>query len=507
MNDQYTTEAQVSPDPAAGAGQNLMLGVLLLGQFMGLLDTFIVNVAMPQIGFQLHASGATLQLVVGGYTVCYAMLLITGARLGDLFGRRRMFLVGAVGFTLFSLLCGLAPDAVALVLFRCAQGASAAVMVPQIISVIQMSFKGAARARALSAFGVVLSIGAVAGLILGGVIVNADLFGETWRPVFFVNVPLGLALILLTPRAVPADMPRASRRLDAPGLAVAVPAVFLIVLPLVLGRQEGWPLWTFVCLAAGLVLAGLFVPLESRVAARGGDPLLDPSVLRAVGVRSGLSTLSCMQIGYGGFLFVFTLHLQSGLGDSALRAGLTYIPMSGTFGLVGYTWRRIPARLHYMLAPAGLALCGAGYLGVAEAMHRGGYGSALMWAALVVLGVGMGLSTSPLLTQTLVNVPMRLVADASGVLTTTVQLGQVFGIAAAGALYLSLDQGNAAHGQARALASGSAISTTALWLVALSLLGTMTGIALARTVERSSRPAAMPSGNAVPPAPQSKSVS
>src|SRR6516162_2278807 len=241
----------------------LMLAVLLGGQFMALLDAFVVNVALPSIGAGLHASGASLQLVVGGYAATYAMLLITGARLGDLYGRRRMYLLGVVLFTAASLACGLAPDSGVLIVARCAQGAAAAVMVPQIMSVIQMRFEGAARATALSAWGVVLATGAAVGVILGGILVRADLLGATWRPVFLVNVPFGVLLAVLVPRVVPAD-PRVrhtgsgSRRLDLRGLAIAVPAVCLIVLPLVLGRELGWPAWTLGCVAAGLLLAGAF---------------------------------------------------------------------------------------------------------------------------------------------------------------------------------------------------------------------------------------------------------
>ncbi len=247
-----------------------MLAVLLLGQFMGLVDVFVVNVALPTIGVDLHASGASLQLVVGGYTVAYAMLLITGARLGDLYGRRRMYLLGVIVFTGASLACGFAPSSLALVIFRCVQGAGAAVMVPQIMSIIQMRFSGTARATALSAYGVVLSTGAVAGLVVGGVLVSANLLGATWRPVFLVNVPLGLFIAVLAPRLVPPDATRATRRLDVGGLAIALSAVCLVVLPVVLGHELGWPVWTVVCIAAGVVLARIFVAVERRIAARGG---------------------------------------------------------------------------------------------------------------------------------------------------------------------------------------------------------------------------------------------
>src|SRR5690348_2295422 len=229
---------------AAGAPPGhrwLMLAVLLGGQFMALIDAFVVNVAMPSIGADLHASGAALQLVVGGYSAAYAMLLITGARLGSRYGLRRMYLLGVVAFTAASLACGLAPDSGLLILARCVQGAAAAVMVPQIISVIQMRFEGVARAKALSAWGVVLSAGAGFGVILGGVLVSANLLGATWRPVFLLNVPFGVLLAAAVPRVLPADAPQAVRGLDLAGLAIAVPAVCLVVLPLVVGREEGWP--------------------------------------------------------------------------------------------------------------------------------------------------------------------------------------------------------------------------------------------------------------------------
>ncbi len=298
-----------------------MLIVLLAGQFMALLDVTIVNVAMPTIGRSLHASGAELQLVVAGYTVSYAMMLITGARLGDLYGRRRMFLAGVAVFTLASLACGVAPGIGVLIGARFVQGAGAAAMMPQIMSVIQVRFDGAARARALSAYTAVLSSGFVAGQVIGGVLVTANLFGQTWRPVFLVNVPIGLAVLALVPRAVPRDEPERRRQLDLAGLAIAVPAVFLVVLPLMLGHQENWPGWVFACLALGLVLAAVFVGVERRIADRGGDPLLNLAVLRAPGLVPGLAAVAVLMITYGGFLFSFALHLQSGLGDTALRAG------------------------------------------------------------------------------------------------------------------------------------------------------------------------------------------
>ena len=468
----------------------LMLAVLLGGQFMALIDAFVVNVAMPSIGADLHASGATLQLVAGGYSATYAMLLITGARLGSLYGRRRMYLLGVVVFTAASLACGLAPDSALLILARCVQGAAAAVLVPQILSVIQMRFTGAARATALSAWGLVLATGAVAGVVLGGLLVSADLLGAGWRPVFLINVPLGVLVAVLVPRVVPADPPRArhtgpgARRLDLRGLAIAAPAVCLIVLPLVLGRELGWPAWTLGCVAAGLLLAGAFAAFERAVAAKGGDPLLNLDVLRAPGLAAGLGTLLAVMAGYGGLLFVFTLHLQAGLGQSALRAGLSYIPLAGTFGLVGYFWRQLPARVHPVLVPAGLALLAVGYLGLMVAVRGGGAGGPLLWLALAVAGIGLGLTISPLLTQALVGVPMSQAADASGLVATAAQLSQVIGVAAFGTVYLSLAQ----RAGPPAVASGKALAATATLLALLAGLGLVPAVALARTVLRAGRP-------------------
>ncbi|MEV0234650.1 MFS transporter [Nonomuraea sp. NPDC050786] len=461
-----------------GGGGGAMLAVLLLGQFMGLLDVFIVNVAMPVIGADLHASGASLQLVIGGYTTAYAMLLITGARLGALYGRRRAYATGVIVFTVASLACGLAPDGVALILFRFVQGAGAAVMIPQVMSIIQMHFTGRARARALSAYGLVLSVGSLIGLLLGGVLVSARLLDESWRPVFLVNVPIGIILTIMVPRLVPADQPGPARRLDLAGLAIALPAVVLIVLPLVLGREAGWPAWIFAPLAAGLALVALFVLVERRIAAAGGDPLLNLAVLQARGVRPGLLTLSAAQIAYGGFLFAFTLHLEAGLGDSALRAGLALVPLAAAFGLVGYFWRRLPERTHHALVPIGMVLCVAGYAGTAVALSGGDQASPLLWIAQVVYGAGLGTSVSPLLTQALAHVPPARAADASGLFTTTMQLGQLAGVAVFGSVFPALAPPPLAQ------SSPHAIAATNAYLAALSLLGLLGALSLARAVRR-----------------------
>ncbi len=484
---------------AAPPGNWLMLAVLLLGQFMCIIDVLVTNVAMPSIAASLHASGASLQLVVGGYTIAYAMLLITGARLGDRYGRRRTYLAGVLVFTVASLACALAPDSQALIAFRLVQGAGAAVLVPQVFSIIQLTFTGPARARALSAYAAVLSAGAVAGLVLGGVVVSANLFGTGWRPVFAINVPIGIVLAIAVPRLVPADRPASEtngrpvagppRRLDLAGLAAAAGSVLLIVLPLVLGREAGWPAWCVACIAAGLVLAVCFVLIERRVAARGGDPLLNLAVLRAPVLPSGLVTLAATQVGYGGLLFAFTLYLQEGLGESALRAGASYLPMALVFGLTGYHWRRLPAALRRAVIPVGLATSTVAFLALAAGLHAAV--GALTWTGLAGVGLGLGLSVSPLLTQSLTHVPATRAADASGLLTTTVQLAQLLGVTAIGSVYLSRAAGLAvasgsvaATGSAvvtRAAASAGAMSATACWLAVLSAVGLLTAVIMTRS--------------------------
>ncbi|HYY18712.1 MAG TPA: MFS transporter [Streptosporangiaceae bacterium] len=487
-----TRPTRIAPAPGGTTTPRaswLMLAVLLLGQFMCIIDVLVTNVAMPSIAASLHASGASLQLVVGGYTIAYAMLLITGARLGDRYGRRRTYLAGVLIFTAASLACALAPDSQALIGFRLVQGAGAAVLVPQVFSIIQLNFTGPARARALSAYAAVLSAGAVTGLVLGGVVVTADLFGTGWRPVFAINVPIGIVLAAVVPRLVPPDAPVGrTKKLDLAGLGAAACAVLLIVLPLVLGREEGWPAWGFGCIAVGVVLAAGFVLIERRVAARGGDPLLNLAVLRAPALPSGLVTLAATQIAYGGLLFAYTLYLQAGLGESALRAGLSYLPFAAVFGLAGYNGRRLPAAARRVLVPAGLTASILAYLALAAGLHsagsRGGI-TALTWTGLAAVGLGLGLSVSPLLTQSLMHVPAARAADASGLLTTTVQLGQLLGVAAIGSVYLS----RAGH-SGDAATSAAAMSGTALWLAALSAAGLLAAAVMVRAAQgrRSTNP-------------------
>lgn len=483
-----TSTSDIAQRSVTAGGQRdrarwVMLIVLLAGQFMALLDVTIVNVAMPTIGRTLHASGAELQLVVAGYTVSYATLLITGARLGDLIGRRRMFLLGVSVFALASLTCGLAPDIGVLIAARFVQGAGAAAMMPQIMTVIQLKFSGAARARAISAYTAVLSSGFVAGQVIGGVLVTANLFGAAWRPVFLVNVPIGALVLALLPRVMPADTPAKTQRLDPWGLAIAVPAICLVVLPLMLGHQENWPAWALACIACGLVLVPVFLSTERFVASRGGHPLLSVAVFSSPGLLSGLAAMTLIMVTYGGFLFSFAVNLQAGQGDSALRAGLTCAPCAVAFGLCGYFWRRVPASWHPYLTMSGAAVGACAYAAIAVAVRNGGPGGVLLQVPLVVLGGFLAVAFSPLVTHALVRVPPGQAADASGLLTTAIQLSQAVGVAVFGSVFLTLD-GRAGSPSA---ISGHALFVTLTWVAVTLACGVAAAAPLAKTVRAAAR--------------------
>jgi MFS family permease len=348
--------------------------------------------------------------------------------------------------------------------------------------VIQLRFSGAARARALSAYTAILSSGFVAGQVIGGVLVTANLFGASWRPVFLVNVPIGLAVLALLPRVMPADAPGRTRRLDLPGLLVAVPAVCLVVLPLMLGHQENWPAWSLACIGGGLALVPVFLFVERRVAARGGQPLLSLSVFRAPGLLPGLATMTLLMVTYGGFLFSFAIHLQAGLGDSALRAGLTCAPCAAAFGLCGYFWRRLPAVWHPYLTVCGAAVAAAGYALVALVLRGGGSGGAWLQVFLVTVGAFLAVAFSPLVTQALVRVPPHQAADASGLLTTAMQLSQAVGVAVFGSLFLTVDGSAAARAAEVSVTSGHALFVTLAWIAVTLACGAAVAVPLARTV-------------------------
>ncbi|MFJ8104649.1 MFS transporter [Streptomyces sp. NPDC096132] len=472
-----------SKDPATDNRPRLLLAVVLAAQFMALLDVFIVNVAAPTIGSDLHASGADLQLVVAGYAITYSVLLITGARLGDRFGPGRVHLVGLALFTAASLACGLARGSTELIVFRLVQGAGSAVMIPQVLSLIQRTFTGEARVRALGAYAAVLAVGAAAGQVVGGVLVSADLLGTGWRPVFLVNVPVGLVLLAAGRRVLTGHggavrgAREEARGLDVPGLVLLGAAVSLVTLPLVLGQEEDWPLWSWLSLAAGALLLALFCGYEARLARRGGAPLIAPRVLRHPGMALAVLRIAAVMAVNGGFLFLVTLHVQGGLGYSALRAGLTFAPTAVVFGAVGLTWRRWPASWQRALAPAGFTLTALSVAGVGLAFEGGDGGGAWLYAAYLGVGAGLSLAFSPTLTRALAAVRPEDAADASGLLATVTQLGQLVGVAVFGTLFFERLE---SLGAPEAYTSSEALLTCMFALAATAALGAVSGLVLRR---------------------------
>ncbi|MFE2873794.1 MFS transporter [Embleya sp. NPDC059259] len=425
-----------------GAASTVLLVVLVAGQFMAVLDASIVNVAAPVMRSDLHASGAGLQWIIAGYTIAYAMLLITGSRLGSIFGYGRTYLGGLGLFTLASLACGLAGSTGELVVFRGLQGAGAALLVPQVLTLIQRRFEGRRRTAAMGLYQTAIAGGAVVGQILGGVLVSADLLGTGWRPVFLVNVPLGVLLLVVGWRALGGDGPDPGTRtgwgrLDVPGVLVLAPAMLALVVPLVMGHEQGWPVWGWLVLAAGVLGMGAFALVERAVAARGGSPLVPGAVLRSPGLLSGGIALLIGIASYSGFLFTLALHLQSGLGDSPLRAGLTYVPCAIGFAISGLGWGRLPERIRTHVAYLGFALVSVSYVGMAASVHGGRDGGVALACGLAAMGLGQGAVIGPLMAGALGRVRAEHAGDASGVLVTLMQVGAVLGVATYGTAFLS----------------------------------------------------------------------
>jgi len=429
-----------------------LLWTVLIAMFMAVLDVAVVNVALPTIHTELHATGAGLQLSVSGYTISYAVLIVTGARLGDLWGHGRMFRAGLALFTLASLACGLAPNIGGLIAFRAVQGVGAAAMVPQVLSIIQRNFDGQSRLRATSLYTAVIAGGAAVGQVIGGLLVSANLFNTTWRPAFLINVPVGLAALVISARVLPKDKGEPGRGLDPVGVAVLTPTVLCFVLPLVLGHDEHWPLWGWLLLAASAVGLAVFVAVETRVTRRGGTPIISGRTLRLPGFSLSIGAMFvAMAVLTGGF-FALTLHLQGALGFSALDAGLAGAPAAGAIFVVSMRWRKLPARVYPWLIVSGFVVVAASSFALAGVLHTGTTGGLTRWILQTANGFGLGLAYSPLLGLMLSRIPVRDAADASGVISTTAQLSQVIGIATFGTLFLNLLARPGAHSSAHAIA-------------------------------------------------------
>ncbi len=435
--------------------------------FLGNVDVAIANVAGPSIRTGLHASGGQLELIVSGYTLAYAVLLVTCARLGQARGYRKMFLAGLAGFTVASLACALAPNALTLVIARIAAGGTAALMASQVLTGIQLGFGGRARARALGLYALVLSAGAVAGQSLGGLLISADVAGTTWRPAFGVNIPIGLALLWLAWRYLPADGTRTSSRvrLDLAGVATLSAALVLLVLPLVLGPGEGWPAWTWACLAASVPAFALLWFAERRQ----GQPLVDPRLLARRPVGWGLASQAACTATYFAILFTLALYLQQGLGKSPAYSGLALVSWVAAFGVPGPVLGRFSGRVRALAAPAGSLILAAGFAGLAVSLLAGDTGAVTLMALLGVAGLGLGTAFTGMLSHLTSSVSGEHAAALSGLFNTATRAGGVIGTAAFGTIYLALvhHAGQAVHAFA---VLNFALAATALTATAMAVV-------------------------------------
>ena len=440
------------------------LATVSAAQFLAVADAFIVNVAIPAIRADLHASGAAIEAIIAVYQITYAALVITGGRLGDIFGRKRIFLLGVTGFTLASLWCGMAPNAATLILARGVQGATAALMVPQVLASIHTLFPDAARVRAFSFFGLAIGLGAAVGFMAGGWLVTLNLVGMGWRAIFCVNVPLGLAIVGAAGVLMPA-LPRvANTRLDVPGASVLLVGLLGLIVPLMLGREFGWPWWSWLMIAAGIAALAGFLRLERRVA----HPLIDLSLLDDRVFLFGMAATACFFLGNLSFYFVLTLYMQSGLGLSAFDAALTVLPLSFAF-VIGT--RLSGGRLieGCLVQALGLAATAALVATIPQPTMW------MLMAVLAVFGYGQGMVLAPLFSTVLTNVRHAHAGSGAGILTTTQQIANGTGVVIVGAVYLSV---HTLHGDRTAMLASLAV-------LACTIAGTIVALATCGSAARS----------------------
>lgn len=413
----------------------LILSVVLAAECMDLLDGTIVNVAAPSIRRDLGASSTALQWMVGGYPLAISIGLVAGGRLGDVYGRRRTFLLGTLGFTLASVLCGLAPSSGALISARLVQGALAALMLPQGFGLLREVFPPDELHKAFAVYGPVLGLAALLGPIVGGGLIDLDLLGSGWRLVFFVNLPLGLAAVAGAAALLPHTAPGAGMRLDLVGTVLIGVAAALLVYPLIQGRELGWPAWTYASMAASVLAFAAFGVHQRRRERAGRDSLVTLSVFAHRGYSAGLVVALLFFAGMIGSVLALTLYLQLGLGFSAVHAGLTLIPWSLGAGVgAGVAGAVLGPRFGRIVVQAGAALKLAGWV-LVIATAGAATSSWDLVPGLLLAGLGMGLAVAPLFDTILAAVTDREMGSASGVLNAVQQLGGSIGVAVLGTVF------------------------------------------------------------------------
>jgi len=423
------------------------LPVVLAGTFMVVLDFFIVNVALPAMQSDLHASETAIEWVVAGYGLTSAIGLITFGRLGDRAGRLRIFSLGLALFTLASLACGVAPSSGALVVARLAQGLAAAMMTPQVLSIIGVVYAGEDRVKALSTYGMVMGLAAVGGQLIGGALVQADLFGLGWRSCFLINVPIGVAALVLGPKLVPESRAERAQRIDLVGTLLSSLFLVALLLPLVEGRQHGWPTWTWLSFGASAVLFGAFVASQRRRGTRGGAPLLELAMFRSRSLSAGLIAQLVLWMGQASFFLVYALYLQQGRGLNALQAGLVFTMLAAAYLGASMRAPALTMRLGRVLPAIGGVVLAAGHAAFVIGVNAVGDGGAL-WAlipGMVLVGAGMGLTITPIASIVMTTVSAERAGALSGVLASMQQVGNAIGVAVVGVIFFGALGGGFAH--------------------------------------------------------------
>jgi MFS family permease len=422
--------------PAAYRLRWVVAGVVLAANVVDLLDASIVNVAAPSVHRELGGGPSTIQWLSAGYTLAFAVLLIAGARLGDILGRRRLFLVGGAGFTLFSAACAAAPTVGVLIAFRVLQGAFGALMIPQGFGLLKEVFTDDAELdKATGLFGPASGLAMLGAPIVAGALVGADLWGTGWRLVFLINVPIGIAMVALAIRSVPHDVGRPGLKLDVNGVWLVGLALVAIIYPLIQGQSEGWPPWMFVLLALGVVLLVVFLRYERH---RAGNALIEPTLLTNRRYLAGVGVALGLFGAFGGLLLCVSLYGQLEEGWSPIHAGLTLVPMVAGMIVGMVSSLALVNRFGRHVLHAGLAVIAAG--AVVLALSLVDATSASSWTllpGLAVIGLGVGASIGQLFRFILNSVSMNEVGSASGVLEAVQQLSTSLGVAVLGTIFFA----------------------------------------------------------------------
>ncbi|MFH8936848.1 MFS transporter [Streptomyces griseosporeus] len=494
------TSTETSAAVQADRRRWFALAIVMTAAFMDLVDVTIVNIAIPSIQEEAGATFSQIQWITAGYALAFAAGLITGGRLGDIHGRKRLFLVGIGGFTLASALCGFAANPEMLVAARILQGAMAAMMVPQVLSIVHATFPAHERGKVFGLFGAIVGLGAVSGPLLGALLTEWDLFGLAWRPIFLINLPVGIAGLILGSRFITESKAPRALKLDLVGVALVTLGLLMLLYPLTRGRELGWPLWGYLSMAGALVVFGALVVYERRKGARDGSPLVELSLFRVKSFAAGIAVQTVFGVALGVFFLVWTLYMQVGLGWTPLRAGLTGVPFSiAVSTAAGLSVQKLVPRFGRGVLQAGALVMAAGVLIYIWEAHRYGLSIASWQMALplVVMGVGMGLIVAPLTDAVLSEVPREHSGSASGLINTVQQMGNALGLGLVSVVFFG-EIGDRLTAQQVGPAFVSAFQHALGWVAALMAGIFLLMFALPR------RPAQHVEGGAEAPAAQAK---